>query len=93
MAATALIRVSVQTRDKLAKFAEEDQTSIGELLEAAASKIERERFWKNVNEGYARLKADPEAWAEYQSELKLWDGQSWDSLEEYPYEYGPDDDK
>jgi hypothetical protein len=92
MAATALIRVSVQTRDKLAKFAEEDQTSIGEVVEAAANKIERERFWKNYREGFETLKADPEAWAEYQEELKLWDGQPLGGLEDYPYEYGPDDE-
>ncbi len=92
MAATALIRVSVETRNKLAKFAEEDQKSIGELVEAAANKIERDRFWKNYREGFEKLKADPEAWAEYQDELKLWDGQPWDGLEEYPYEYGPDDE-
>jgi hypothetical protein len=92
MATTALIRVSAETRDKLARIAESQNSSIGDVVEAAASKLERDLFWKQVNEAYDRLKADPEAWADYQAELAMWDSLSFDGLEEYPYEYGDDDE-
>jgi hypothetical protein len=92
MASTALIRVDTKTRDLLAKMAEQDHTSIGEVAARAAKKLDRERFWKNVNEGYARLKADPDAWSEYQAEIHLWDSTLMDGLEENPYDYGDEDE-
>lgn len=92
MAATSLIRVSNETRDKLVRIAEFQHSSIGEVVEVAAAKLERELFWQQVNEAYARLKADPVAWAEYQEELKFWDAMSGDGLEDYPYEYDDDDE-
>jgi hypothetical protein len=33
---------------------------------------------------YERLRADPEAWAEYQREIALWDALSSDGLEDEP---------
>lgn len=92
MASTALIRVDAKTRDRLAKMAEQDQTSIGEVVTSLTKKAERDRFWKNVYEGYARLRADPEAWAEYQDEVRVWDVTLMDGLEEYPYDGDPEDE-
>lgn len=91
MAASLLIRVSNETRDKLAKIAEYQHSSIGDVVAVATDKLERELFWKQVHEAYARLKADPDAWADFQTELKEWESQSWDGIEDYPYEYGDDD--
>lgn len=88
MAATVLIRVSVEARDKFARFAEEDHTSIREMVDAAANKIERERFWKNYREAFEKLKADPAEWAAYQEEITAWDATLMDGLEEYPFDYG-----
>ncbi len=92
MASTALIRVDEKTRDRLAKMAEQDQMSIGEVVTTLTKKAERDRFWKNVHEGYARLRADPEAWAEYQAEVRVWDVTLMDGLEEYPYDEDPADE-
>jgi hypothetical protein len=92
MASTALIRVDTKTRDLLAKMAEQDQTSIGEMVTSLTNKAERERFWKSARDGYARLKADPEAWTEYQAEISLWDSTLMDGLEENPYDYGDEDE-
>ncbi len=46
----------------------------------AKSQAEIDEFWRQFNEGYANLKADPQAWAEYQAECKLWDNTVGDGL-------------
>ena len=35
--------------------------------------MESEKFFKEVNEAFAHLKADPDAWTEELAERKLWD--------------------
>lgn len=92
MAATSLIRVSSETRDKLAKIAELQHSSIGEVVEVAVTKMERELFWKNYREAFEKLRADPVEWAAYQAELDVWDSTLMDGLEDFPYEYGPEDE-
>ncbi len=47
---------------------------------------ENETFWREVEESTARLRADPDAWQEYQREIRLLEGGSMDGLEdEEPY--------
>ena len=44
----------------------------------------RERIIAQTNAAYAKLRADPEAWAEELAERKLWDNTLADGLEEEP---------
>lgn len=46
----------------------------------AKSQAEIAEFWRQVNEGYAKLKADPKAFAEHQAECKLLDNTVGDGL-------------
>lgn len=92
MASTAMIRVDAKTRDRLAKMAEQDHTSIGDVVTALTEKAERDRFWNEVRESFARLQADPEAWADYKNEMRIWEATLMDGLEEYPYDYGDEDE-
>ena len=92
MASTAMIRVDAKTRDLFAKMAEEDHKTIGEMVDAAAKKMHRDRFWKNYYDAYAKLRADPEAWADYQDEMRAWDATLMDGLEDYPYDDGDEDE-
>lgn len=92
MASTAMIRVSKETHDLLIKMAEQDHTSIGEVAAKAVKRLDRDRFWKQYNDAYTKLRADPEAWAEYQAEIRVWDVTLMDGLEEYPYDYGDEDE-
>ena len=41
----------------------------------------RQRFLEAVNADYAALRADPEAWAEYQQELAIWEVTLMDGLD------------
>jgi hypothetical protein len=40
-----------------------------------------ERFWADYDAAYSALQADPAAWADFQSEVELWDTtlESWPS--------------
>jgi hypothetical protein len=47
---------------------------------------DKDEFWRAVHVGFARLRSDPVAWAEYLNEAALWESASNDGLEdEQPY--------
>jgi hypothetical protein len=52
-----------------------------EVLESALDAYFRAEFIRLGNEGYAALQADPEAWSQYQAELKAWDAVLMDGLD------------
>jgi hypothetical protein len=55
-----------------------------EVADPAPDEIaERERrrmFWQQFNESVLRLRANPDAWAAYQAELRGWDGTLLDGI-------------
>lgn len=52
----------------------------------SGDKDEKAMFWEQMQEDYDRLRADPEAWRDYQNDMALWDSTSNDALEsEEPY--------
>jgi hypothetical protein len=75
------IKVSVHTRDRLKKLADEDNLTMDAELARALDKAEEARFWDGVREDYARLQADPQGWAEYTAELAEWDQVTGDGLD------------
>jgi hypothetical protein len=74
------IKVSVQTRDRLKRLADEDRLTMDAALSRALDQAEDARFWAGVRADYARLQADPEEWADYVGELAEWDGTASDGL-------------
>lgn len=55
-------------------------------MTAAVEKYQQEKFWREMEDSLAKLKADPAAWQDYQDEIALWDTTSGDGLEnEEPY--------
>lgn len=87
----ATVRVDKKLHDTLRELAKSEHRPIGEVIEDAVARYERDKFWKEMHEGFARLKADPVAWKEYQDEVALWDTLSNDGLEnEEPY-YSPEE--
>jgi hypothetical protein len=64
--ASRTIRVKNETYDILRDLAAEADTTIVAVLEKAVREYHRKKYWEEVDAGYARLRADPEAWAEYQ---------------------------
>jgi hypothetical protein len=80
------IRVTTETYEMLRDLAAKADTTIVAALEKAVREYYREKYWEEVDAGYARLRADSEAWAEYQEELRTWDCTLMDGLEDWPYE-------
>ena len=89
----ATVRVEKKLHDTLRELSKAEHRSIGEVIEEAIAKYEKDKFWKEMHEGFARLRADPVAWKEYQDEVALWDSLSNDGLEdEEPY-YTPEEEE
>lgn len=80
------VRVDEHLHTMLRSIARQEGRSIGSVIEDAVERYRREKFWASVQDGYARLQADPEQWAAYQQEIDLWDTMAGDGLEgEAPY--------
>jgi len=80
------VRVEPSLHATLRALSEAEQRPIGEVIADAVDRYRQETFWQAMHEGFARLRADPEAWREYQEEAALWDSVSGDGLEdEGPY--------
>jgi predicted transcriptional regulator len=87
----ATVRVEPQLHEKLRELSSAERRPISQVIEEAIDRYEKDKFWTAMHEGFARLRADPEAWADYQSEAALWDSASNDGLEnEEPYFTEPD---
>ena len=56
------------------------------MIAEALERYDEDQWWAEVYAGYARLRADPVASAEYDAEMALWDSTLMDGLEEWPYE-------
>jgi hypothetical protein len=80
MTSMTTIKVSVETRDRLKRLADEDHLTLDAELAQTLDKAEETRFWAGVRDDYARLQADPGEWADYKSELAEWDHTTSDGL-------------
>jgi len=79
---TTTIRVSTDVRDLLAEIASAEGKTSNELIRSFIAEHQKREFFKKLGEDFARLRADKEAWAEYQSEVALWDTALLDGLED-----------
>lgn len=62
------IRVSDETRDRLARLAEADSRTMTSILDDALDALERRRFFAAFNERFRQLRSDDEAWSAIESE-------------------------
>ena len=86
------VRIDKELHTRLRRIADSEQRSMGQVLEDAVRGYERERFWQGVQEDFARLRSDPDAWRSYQDEVAVWDATVNDGLEdEEPY-YSPEEE-
>ena len=76
------IKVSVRTRDRLKRLADEDRVTMDAELAKTLDSAEEARFWAGVRSDYARLQADPQEWADYVNELADWDHTAGDGLDD-----------
>lgn len=76
------VRIQPETHAKLRQLAQEAGVSMPEVLDEAIDDLYRKRFLEECNRAYARLRADPKAWADELAERKLWDVTLADGLED-----------
>jgi len=84
IAMAVTVRIAEETHQILREVSQSRGVPITELLTEAAEQLRRQEFWRQFNEAYARLRADPEAWAEELEERRLWDTTLMDGLEDDP---------
>lgn len=66
------MRVSVETRDRIARIARQEGRSMTEVLIDAIHDYEQKVFWERLNDQIKRTqKEDPAAWADYLAEREL----------------------
>jgi hypothetical protein len=73
--------------DILCELAKETGKSPNEVLERALDDYCRRVFLEGLSADFARLKADPEAWAEELEERKRWEATLMDGLDNDEYEW------
>jgi predicted transcriptional regulator len=82
MTVMTTIKVSAETRDRLKKLADAEQSTMEAALAKVLDEAEEARFWQGVKDDYARLQADPEEWSDYANELAEWDQTVSDGLDD-----------
>lgn len=87
------VRVENATIVKLRAISKNEKRPISQIVTDLVKKYEKDKFWREMHESFARLREDPVAWKEYQDELTLWDSTTGDGLEnEEPY-YTPEEEE
>ncbi len=83
------ISISETAHQILQELAEKTGQSMTDVLDKALDAYRRKLFFEQLNAGYAKLRADPQAWADELEERKLWDATLMDGLD--PSERWTDD--
>jgi hypothetical protein len=79
--ATTTVQISESSHQILKQLAEETGHTMTAILDRALDTFRRKVFFEGLKADYDALKADPEAWAEYEAERKLWDATLMDGLD------------
>ena len=67
---TTTVRVDRDTHSRLLEMSRETGDTVTETVRQAAEALRRLRFGLRVQEEYAALRSDPEAWADYLAEAE-----------------------
>ncbi len=74
MPETTTIKVNRQLRNRLARLASEQQTTMAGVLERVIDRLEREAFFARIDADLVRLRHDrPEEWRSYRAESAAWE--------------------
>jgi predicted transcriptional regulator len=75
------VRISEASHRLLKELADQTGQTMTDVLDQALDAYRRKVFFERLNAGYAELRADPEAWAESETERKRWDATLMDGLD------------
>jgi hypothetical protein len=80
MAATATVRVTAETRERLKRLGEERKLSTPELLDALTLRAEEDQLLSDHESAMRQIMAHPERAESYRAELNAWDDALLDGL-------------
>lgn len=75
------VRISEQTHHRLREMAAQSGEPMQAVLDKALEQYRRQKFLEECDTAYAALQQDPEAWKDYQDELKSFEGTLMDGLD------------
>lgn len=78
---SVMVRVDKDTRERIKKIARLEGRNMNEIIRMAIDKYEQDRVLDEFNEAYARVKNNPDEWADMEKERKVWDNTLMDGLE------------
>ena len=76
-----MVTIDPKTLQLLELVCEYTGQSVQAVVNCVLDEYARKEFFRLNDIGYAQLRADPEAWAEYQAELAEWDATLMDGLD------------
>src|SRR2546423_1831616 len=79
--ASATVRITEKSHRLLRELATESGVAMQAMLDQAIEDYRRRRFLEAGNAEYEALRQNPDAWAEYQKELALWEATLMDGLD------------
>lgn len=79
---TTTIRITTQTRDILSEMAKTSGMSMQSIIERALESYRRQQMLSELNNAYAALYNDEDAWAALEAERAEWDVTLTDGLED-----------
>lgn len=80
------VRIDDATLATIRELSASEKKPFGQIIADAVKRYEDQKFWKEMHEGFARLRADTDAWNEYQHDLAQWETLDNSGLEdEEPY--------
>ncbi|MGH2834848.1 MAG: hypothetical protein ACRDK4_00825 [Solirubrobacteraceae bacterium] len=82
MAATATVRVTPQTRERLKRLSRDRGLSTPELLERLTRRAEDDQLLADHTAAIGRVMGDPEQAKSYRAEMSDWDETLLDGLDE-----------
>jgi hypothetical protein len=68
------IRISRSTHEILRSLSDTTGLTMAAVVDLALRDFRRKRFWDDYHAAYAELRADPDAWSDFQRELEPWAG-------------------
>jgi len=75
------IRITPRSKATLRDLAKREGKPLQTVLEDAIEQYRRDTFFRDLNEGHARLQASPEAWKAEPAERREWDTTLMDGLQ------------
>jgi predicted DNA-binding protein len=77
-----IIRISPKSKATLRDLAKRQGKPIDAILDDAIEEYRREHFFRELDEGFARLHSDPQLLTQYGDERRLWETTASDGLDE-----------